>query len=163
MSEQLNRKERRRIRRLERKKQFREERQVQNRNTNFKKIALLVVVIIAVIGIGYVGTVNYTGEVTNNPGQPSQTQQSNFKEFNVEIRNYQYYPESINVDFGDAVKINVKNSDYVTHGINLPVFGVNSFVKPGSTQTVQFTADQRGNPETFCSTDHGEKLLININ
>ena len=85
-----------------------------------------------------------------------------FKEFNTAIQNFQYNPESINVNFGDTVRINIKNNDGVTHGINLPVFGVNEFVRPGQTKTIQFVAKQRGNPETFCSTDHGEKLLIQI-
>ena len=85
------------------------------------------------------------------------------KVFNTVIQNFQYDPESINVNFGDTVRINIKNNDGVTHGISLPVFGVQEFVRPGQTTTIQFTANQRGNPETFCSTDHGEKLLIQIN
>jgi len=84
------------------------------------------------------------------------------KEFNTVIQNYRYNPESINVNFGDRVRINIKNNDGVTHGISLPVFGVQEFVRPGQTTTIQFVANQRGNPETFCSTDHGEKLLIQI-
>ena len=84
------------------------------------------------------------------------------KEFNTAIQNFQYNPESINVNFGDTVRVNIKNNDGVTHGISLPVFGVREFVQPGQTKTIQFVANQRGNPETFCSTDHGEKLLIQI-
>jgi len=85
------------------------------------------------------------------------------KEFNTVIQNYRYNPESINVNFGDRVKINIKNNDGIRHGISLPVFGVNTGVSPGQTTTIEFVANQRGNPETFCSTDHGEKLLIQIN
>ena len=84
------------------------------------------------------------------------------KEFNTAIQNFQYNPQSINVNFGDTVRINIKNNDGVTHGISLPVFGVREFVRPGQTTTIQFVANQKGNPETFCSTDHGEKLLINV-
>jgi len=84
------------------------------------------------------------------------------KEFNTAIQNFQYNPETINVNFGDKVRVNIKNNDGVTHGISLPVFGVQEFVRPGQTTTIQFTANQRGNPETFCSTDHGEKLLIQV-
>ena len=85
------------------------------------------------------------------------------KEFDAVIQNFRYSPESINVNFGDTVKINIKNNDGLTHGISLPAFGVNTGVGPGQTTTIQFVANQRGNPATFCSTDHGEKLLININ
>ena len=84
------------------------------------------------------------------------------KEFNTAIQNFQYNPQSINVNFGDTVRVNIKNNDGVTHGISLPIFGVNEFVRPGQIKTIQFVANQRGNPETFCSTDHGEKLLIQI-
>ena len=85
------------------------------------------------------------------------------KEFNTAIQNFQYSPQTINVNFGDRVRINIKNNDGVTHGISLPVFGVREFVSPGQIKTIQFVANQRGNPETFCSTDHGEKLLIQVN
>lgn len=84
------------------------------------------------------------------------------KEFNTAIQNFQYNPQSINVNFGDRVRINIKNNDGVGHGISLPVFGVNTGVAPGQTKTIEFVANQRGNPETFCSTDHGEKLLIQV-
>ncbi len=84
------------------------------------------------------------------------------KEFNAVISEYSYNPSSITVNFGDTVKVNIKNTDGVTHGISLPVFGVQEFVKPGETKTIQFVANQRGQPETFCSTDHGEKLFIEV-
>ena len=84
------------------------------------------------------------------------------KEFNTQISNFQYSPETINVNLGDTVRINIKNNDPVTHGISLPIFGVQEGVRPGQTTTIQFIANQLGNPETFCSTDHGEKLLIQV-
>jgi len=87
---------------------------------------------------------------------------SDIKVFNTAIQNFEYNPKAINVNFGDRVRVNIKNNDGVTHGISLPVFGVNEFVRPGQTTTIQFVANTRGNPETFCSTDHGEKLLIKI-
>ena len=88
---------------------------------------------------------------------------SDIKVFNTAIQNFEYNPKVINVNFGDRVRINIKNNDGVTHGISLPVFGVREFVSPGQTKTIQFIANARGNPETFCSTDHGEKLLIQVN
>ena len=84
------------------------------------------------------------------------------KEYDATISGYSYKPSSIEVNYGDVVRINIKNNDGVTHGISLPVFGVREFVRPGETKTIQFVADQYGSPETFCSTDHGEKLLINV-
>ena len=98
---------------------------------------------------------------TNNGGY-APAPSDNIKEFSTAIQNLRYNPEVINVNFGDTVRVNIKNNDGVTHGINLPVFGVREFVRPGQTTTIQFVANQRGNPETFCSSDHGEKLLIQI-
>jgi len=84
------------------------------------------------------------------------------KEFSTVISGYKYAPESIVVNLGDTVRINIKNDDAVTHGISLPGFGVREFVKPRETKTIQFVANKRGKPETFCSTDHGERLLIEV-
>ena len=113
-------------------------------------ITTLFIGIILVVGC----TQNIQGGTTSNLGE--------VKVFNTAIQNFQYNPESINVNFGEVVRINIKNNDGVTHGISLPVFGVREFVSPGQVKTIQFVANQRGNPETFCSTDHGEKLLIQV-
>jgi len=78
------------------------------------------------------------------------------------ISGFSYQPGSIDVDLGDTVTLKITNRDRVTHGINLPIFGVQKFVRPGQTQTVTFIADQKGDPELFCSSDHGEKLLVNV-
>ena len=122
-------------------------------NVKYYILVLLSIFIIFVAGCN----------VASNTGSVASTPSTDVKEFNTVIQNYRYNPESINVNFGDRVKINIKNNDGITHGISLPVFGVNTGVRPGQTTTIEFTANTRGNPETFCSTDHGEKLLININ
>ena len=116
----------------------------------------LILLPIAIVLIA--GCTQSTGEVTKD-GQ----QTPSVKEFNAEITGFRYSPEYIDVNLGDNVRINIKNNDGVTHGINLPIFGVREFVRPGQVKTIQFVANQRGNPETFCSTDHGEKLLIRVN
>ena len=103
--------------------------------------------------------------------RPSDNQSSNVSHQSTEeaavyeltISGYSYEPKSIDVNLGDKVTLKIKNRDQVTHGINLPVFGVEEFVRPGQTKTVTFVADQKGDPELFCSSDHGEKLLINVN
>jgi len=101
--------------------------------------------------------------ITGCKGQtPSSTAVGEVKEFSTAISGYAYNPDTIKVNFGDTVKVNVKNNDKVTHGISLPVFGVQKFVQPGQTTTIQFVANKRGAPEIFCSTDHGEKLLIEV-
>ena len=84
------------------------------------------------------------------------------REFTTTIKNFASSPKNIDVNLGDSVIVDITNRDQVTHGISLPVFGVNTSVAPGATRRITFVADKTGNPETFCSTDHGEKLLINV-
>ena len=95
-------------------------------------------------------------------GQANTGTTEEVKEFNSVISGYAYTPSSIKVNLGDTVRVNIKNNDPVGHGISLPAFGVREFVSPGGMKTIQFVANQRGSPETFCSTDHGEKLLIEV-
>lgn len=122
---------------------------------NTKVIAAILFIFLAVIG-GLFWQLN----------QNSNSSQSNIdgkeKSFNLTVENFAYTPESVDVNLNDTVVLNITNRDNVRHGISLPVFGVNSFVNPNSSTTVRFVADQTGNPETFCSTDHGEKILINV-
>ena len=115
-----------------------------------KIIWLLVLILVFVAGCQGNGQTGYS------------VSDGDVKVFNSVISGYAYNPSSIEVNIGDTVRINIKNNDGVTHGISLPVFGVQEFVRPGETKTIQFVADQYGSPETFCSTDHGEKLLINV-
>jgi len=123
-----------------------------------------------VFGIVGIGAVLLFSGVLSRPSSSSlegnvssaKPQASTAKQFTATIQNFAYSPESIDVELGDTVIIDITNKDNVRHGIALPGFGVNSFVNPGSTQRIQFVADKTGNPETFCSTDHGEKLLINV-
>jgi len=56
----------------------------------------------------------------------------------------------------------VTNNDDIGHGVSLPSFGVNTLVMPGETKIIEFVADKIGAPESFCSTDHGEKLEIKV-
>lgn len=84
------------------------------------------------------------------------------KSFDLTVENFSYTPESIDVNLNDTVVLNITNRDSVQHGISLPVFGVNTFVAANSSTQVRFVADKLGNPETFCATDHGEKILINV-
>ena len=119
---------------------------------------MFVMVVIAVAGC----TGQQDKTYTSVPEVQTQPSVGDVKEFNAVISGYAYSPPSLQVNLGDTVRVNIKNNDAVTHGISLPVFGVSEFVRPGQTTTIQFVANQLGEPETFCSTDHGEKLLIEI-
>jgi len=137
------------------------------------KMKINPVVLIVGIGLllfgGMLFTYNQNSSSNNISAQiilPSSTSQqatnNSVKEFDTQITGFSYSPETITVKLNDRVKINIKNNDSVTHGISLPVFGVQESVRPGQIKTIQFIANKTGNPETFCSTDHGEKLLINV-
>ena len=118
-----------------------------------KKAILLLVLSFILVGCQSGGYESQTSD-----GVPT----GEVKEFSAVISGFSYSPSSIKVNLGDTVRVNIRNNDRVTHGISLPVFGVREFVRPGETKTIQFVANQRGEPETFCSTDHGEKLLIEV-
>lgn len=121
-------------------------------------LGMFVIMVIVVAGC----TAQQDKTYSSVPDVQTQSSVSGVKEFNAVISGYAYDPPSLQVNLGDTVRINIKNNDAVTHGISLPVFGVSEFVRPGQTTTIQFVADQLGEPETFCSSDHGEKLLIEI-
>ena len=121
-------------------------------------LGVFVVVVIALAGC----TAQQEKTYTSVPEVQTESSVGDVKEFNAVISGYAYNPPSLQVNLGDTVIVNIKNNDAVTHGISLPVFGVSEFVRPGQTTTIKFVANQRGEPETFCSTDHGEKLLIEI-
>lgn len=108
----------------------------------------------------------FSGVFTPSRGSPVSpevvTGDGTVKQFSAVISGYAYSPVSIDVNLGDSVVVDITNRDRVTHGISLPSFGVNTSVAPGATKRIQFTADKIGSPETFCSTDHGEKLRINV-
>ena len=84
------------------------------------------------------------------------------KEFDVIISGYTYSPPSITVSPGSTVFLTITNKDPTTHGFSLAKFGVQESIRAGETKTIQFTATEEGGASTFCSTQHGEKLLIRV-
>ncbi len=123
---------------------------------NSVSISILIIAVLAFGGW-------WLGKNTNTSAKSTgQSQKASIKEFDRVISGFAYNPNSIDVNLGDQVIVNITNNDDVTHGINLPAFGVLEFVEPGSTKRIEFLADKTGSPELFCSSDHGEKLLINV-
>jgi len=123
--------------------------------------SFLIIAIIAVALIGGAVLLGGSGGEQSSVSESRDAEEDSVYEFT--ISGFTYEPESIDVNLGDTVTLKITNRDRVTHGINLPVFGVQEFVRPGQTKTVTFVADKTGDPELFCSSDHGEKLLINVN
>lgn len=122
------------------------------------------ILIVSVIALGgyFLFNDNNTQDLgvstTSNAAQDSQV-----LKFSASINNRSYNPKQIDVPFGSTVELTVKNNDNEQHGLGISDFGVQGFVGPKQTKTIRFVADKRGQANTFCSTAHPEKLIINVN
>jgi len=77
-------------------------------------------------------------------------QEQEVKTFNMTARQWEFEPETITVNEGDTVVLNITSED-VAHGFAISQFGVNERLEPGQTTTVEFTADKAGTYTFFCS------------
>lgn len=130
-----------------------------------RKIIIFVggVVILGFIFFAVMNQFLFTGKTNSGlVGEAKQAAGSKQKSFSTQIANFKYAPEKFTVNQGDTVQVTITNKDTVTHGVSLQAFGVKDFIQPNQTKTIQFVATQKGSGETFCNTDHGEKLLIEV-
>lgn len=76
----------------------------------------------------------------------------------MQAQRFTFEPSTITVNQGDTVVINFTSVD-VTHGLNIPEFGVNLIAPVGETVTTQFVVDQVGTftfrCSVFCGSGHG--------
>lgn len=77
------------------------------------------------------------------------------KEFTITAKSWAFDPAVITVKQGDKVKLKIKSID-VTHGFALPDFNVKIDLVPNKEETVEFTADKKGEFTFFCSVMCGE-------
>ena len=77
------------------------------------------------------------------------------KEFSMTAKQFEFTPNSIEVNQGDKVKIKIKSVD-VEHGIAIPEFGVSKTFTPGEEVTVEFIADKKGEYTFFCNVFCGQ-------
>jgi len=80
---------------------------------------------------------------------------SPMKEFTMTAKQWSFDPATITVKKGDKVRLKIKNID-VTHGFALPDFGVRVDLIPDKEETIEFTADKKGEYTFFCSVMCGE-------
>jgi len=66
------------------------------------------------------------------------------KEFTVKAFRFGYSPDTITVNQGDKVKINIDNTDTL-HGIRIPDLGIRG------DETLEFTADKAGEFTWYCT------------
>lgn len=77
------------------------------------------------------------------------------KEIEIRAKRFSYTPNTIKVDKGDIVVLRLISED-VTHGFYLDGYGVEFFVPPGESRTVNFKADKAGRFTFRCSKTCGE-------
>ena len=72
----------------------------------------------------------------------------------IEARSFQYTPESISVNPGDRVTLELASADYV-HGLYIDGYDVNLVADPGQTSRLTFIADKPGAFRMRCSVTCG--------
>lgn len=77
-----------------------------------------------------------------------------YKEFNLRLQRFKYFPGTIRVNRGDRVKINLDSVD-VEHGFYLDGYGINETVPEKGFKTVEFTATKSGAYRFRCSSTCG--------
>ena len=128
-----------------------------------KNKTILIVVAAAVI-IG--GGMYLFSKMEDSSSEP-QAGNSQVKEFNIIAKQFSFEPDTITVNKGDRVKLNITSAD-VTHGFTISEFGVSADLLPGETKIVEFTASESGTYAFFCSVYCGlghpnmkGKLIVN--
>ena len=79
---------------------------------------------------------------------------SETKEFNIVARQWNFNPDTITVNEGDTVVLNIESID-VTHGFAISAFGINERLSPGNNVRVEFVADRKGSFSFFCTVQCG--------
>jgi cytochrome c oxidase subunit 2 len=80
--------------------------------------------------------------------------ESGYKEYNVRLTRFRYYPETIEVSKGDRVKLNLDSTD-VEHGFFIDGYDVNVKVPEKGFKTVEFAATKSGAFRFRCSSTCG--------
>ncbi|MFZ5824062.1 MAG: cupredoxin domain-containing protein [Bacillota bacterium] len=75
-------------------------------------------------------------------------------EIEMEARQWEYGPGTIEVNQGDRVRITLMSMD-VAHGFYLDGYDINQYADPGKSVVIEFTADKAGRWMYRCSTTCG--------
>ena len=82
-------------------------------------------------------------------------QTPSIKEFSIIAKDFEFTPNTITVNKGDTVKLNIKSEDTV-HGISIPEFNVNKDIPAMGEVSVEFVADKSGTFPFKCSVYCGD-------
>jgi len=75
---------------------------------------------------------------------------------------WQWEPETIEVDRGDRIKLEIINEDEYDHGLAIDAFGVSQRMPAKSTINVEFVVTQVGNFQYYCSVPCGEGIVDGV-
>lgn len=96
--------------------------------------------------------------------QAAATMATPVKEFKISVASWAFFPDTIEVDKGDLVRLIFSTvqdeiSLYNGHGFGIDGYNVNVFLVKGATQTVEFVADKAGTftfrCTSFCAIPEG--------
>jgi len=82
------------------------------------------------------------------------TPETKNKEFTMIAKQWEFSPDTIRVNEGDSVVLNVKSID-VSHGLAIPLYGIDEFLSPGQTVKIEFVANKKGTFPFACSVSCG--------
>lgn len=114
---------------------------------------LVLVIVIAIGGLFFLNQNKPT--LVKEESVKTTTENSPIKEFIVTAKSWAFDPAVITVKQGDKVRLKINSVD-VTHGFALPDFDVKVDLVPNKEETVEFTADKKGEFTFFCSVMCGE-------
>jgi cytochrome c oxidase subunit 2 len=77
-----------------------------------------------------------------------------YKEFNIKLDRFKFSPQTIKVDKGDLVKLNLDSTD-VEHGFFIDAYGVDFTVPEKGFTTIEFVAEKQGAFRIRCSSTCG--------
>ncbi len=123
-----------------------------------KTVIITIVGILIVVGTVMLGNDKPNQDKTKQTTQRQSSVAGPVKEFTMTAKQWEFSPETITVDKGDTVRLNVTSVD-VEHGIAIPDFNVSENLRPGRTVVIEFVADKVGQFSFFCNVycgvDHG--------
>lgn len=97
---------------------------------------LVMAVTVAVVSGGF--------KLLESPTGDAVSEDSSVKEFDVKAFRFGYSPDTITVNKGDKVRINIENTDTL-HGIRIPDLGVSG------NEVLEFTAGNTGEFTWYCN------------
>lgn len=121
------------------------------------KIFLGIIVIIA-IGTTYL-KINEQHTPTGMSVVSRSQASGDVKEFDVEIYQFGYEPDTITVNQGDLVRLKISTRD-VAHGFAIQEYNINEYIKPGQPANLEFVANQKGTFKYYCNIPCGRGHMM---